>query len=177
MRPTPQRRWRVSLSPIQFFPPFDIEMGHPPALDAERVTRLGVFAGDGPSRLATTSSPALRRTHSRADFVQCESEYFSRKERQNQKGKDKQHRKVRVHELEAHKRGSSDGTNASRLAPGEKGQKGRAQRDVSSAEPGKTSSRPKGWAASRCLASWQHRQRDTTIAPMRSCNRRDNPKL
>jgi hypothetical protein len=76
-------------------------MAHPSALDAECVTRLGVFPGDGPSKLATTSPSALRRTHSLADFFHGESEQLSREKRQNQKGEDKQNRKVRIHELEA----------------------------------------------------------------------------
>jgi hypothetical protein len=76
-----QARGEISLSSIQFFPLSDIEMAHPSALIADRMTCLGVFPGERPTEVATTSASTFGRAHSRIDPVPGESEYFPRKER------------------------------------------------------------------------------------------------
>jgi hypothetical protein len=149
------------LALVKLLPALDVEMTHPPALDAESMTGLMVLPGKRPAKISA-APPAFATRCSRDQPSHDEPENLSGEKRKDESHQDEERRKVRVHAST----NLSDRVGHS-SEPMTKGGGSRPD-DLRSnlAEPGRTPFCPKHRAVSRCLASWEYYVDSSLIAQM-----------
>jgi hypothetical protein len=78
-------------------PLLDVEMAHPSALDAFRMTSLGVLPDEGPPELAAPSSAALVTAGFRGNLLHGVFDQRSSKNRQNEQRNEKEGHKIMIY--------------------------------------------------------------------------------